>query len=80
MVTSPVKPVYGWTHIPRIFGSFNYWRSNGRSNLRIYKTIIPIIVYFSTTMILLGLVAMYLAGEFALTPDNKKAAKIKGKK
>jgi len=38
----------------------------------IYKTIIPIIVYASTTMVLLGLVAMYLNGEMALTTRKKK--------
>lgn len=36
----------------------------------IYKGIFPVIVYSSTCLVLLGLVAMYLAGEFALT--NKK--------
>ncbi len=40
----------------------------------IYKTVVPIIIYFSTSMILLGLIAMYLEGEFALTPDKKKAS------
>ena len=38
----------------------------------IYKEIIPIIIYVATSMILLGLISMYLAGEFALTPDKKK--------
>ena len=38
-----------------------------------YKTIIPIMVYASTIMVLLGLVAMYLAGEKSLTPDKKKS-------
>lgn len=33
----------------------------------IYKSVIPVIVYLSTGMVLLGLVAMYLAGETALT-------------
>ena len=38
----------------------------------LYKRIIPIIIYLSTVMVLLGLVTMYLAGEKALTPSNKK--------
>ncbi len=41
----------------------------------IYKKIIPIIIYVSTVMVLFGLVCMYLAGEFALTPNKKKASK-----
>ena len=36
----------------------------------VYKGIVPVIVYASTSLVLLGLVAMYLAGEMALT--NKK--------
>ena len=44
----------------------------------IYKTIIPYIIYGSTCLVLLGLVAMYLAGEFALTSSKKKSVKYKG--
>ena len=44
----------------------------------IYKEIIPIIIYFSVIMVLLGLVAMYLAGEVALTPEKKHAKKHEG--
>jgi len=44
----------------------------------IYKTVIPYIIYGSTVMVLLGLVAMYLAGEFALTASKKKSVKYKG--
>lgn len=44
----------------------------------IYKTIIPYIIYGSTVMVLLGLVAMYLAGENALTANKKKSVKYKG--
>ena len=39
----------------------------------IYKSFIPIIIYASTVLILFGLVAMYLAGEKALTPGRKEA-------
>ena len=38
----------------------------------IYKDITPVIIYVATSMIVLGLISMYLAGEFALAPDKKK--------
>ena len=41
----------------------------------IYKTIIPYIIKGSTFLILLGLVAMYLNGEMALTTAKKKTDK-----
>ena len=44
----------------------------------IYKSIIPVIIYTSVIMVLLGLVAMYLNGEVALTPEKKKATKHQG--
>ena len=44
----------------------------------IYKSIIPVIIYVSVIMVLLGLVAMYLAGEMALTPEKKHAHKHEG--
>ena len=44
----------------------------------IYKTIIPYIIYASTVIVLLGLAAMYLGGETALTANKKKAIKHKG--
>ena len=44
----------------------------------IYGEIIPVIIYFSVIMVLLGLVAMYLGGEVALTPEKKKAQKHEG--
>lgn len=44
----------------------------------IYKDIIPIIIYASVILVLLGLVAMYLGGEVALTPEKKKAQKHEG--
>lgn len=43
-----------------------------------YKTLIPIVIKVSTVMVLLGLVAMYLNGEMALTTNKKKAAKHEG--
>ena len=44
----------------------------------IYNNIIPYIIYLSVIMVLLGLVAMYLNGEMALTPEKKKAQKHEG--
>ena len=44
----------------------------------IYKTIIPYIIKASTVMVLLGLLAMYLNGEMALTSNKKKARKHEG--
>lgn len=44
----------------------------------IYKNIIPVIIYTSVIMVLLGLAAMYLAGEKALTPEKKHAKKHEG--
>ena len=38
----------------------------------IYKTIIPVIVYTSTILVLLGILCMYLTGEMALTIKKKK--------
>ena len=37
----------------------------------IYKGIVPVMVYCSTCLVLLGLVAMYCAGEMALTGKKK---------
>lgn len=44
----------------------------------IYKNILPAIVYLAVIMVLLGLVAMYLAGEKALTPEKKQVQKHEG--
>ena len=41
----------------------------------VYKTIIPYIIKASTFMVLLGLVAMYLNGEMALTTTKNKKSK-----
>ena len=41
----------------------------------IYKTIIPVIIRVSTVLVLLGLAAMYLNGEVALTVAKKKSEK-----
>lgn len=41
----------------------------------IYKSLIPVIIYASTVLVLFGLVTMYLAGEKALVPDKKASRK-----
>ena len=46
----------------------------------IYKGIIPYIIKVSTALILVGLVAMYLNGEMALTTGKKKTGENKDKK
>ncbi len=38
----------------------------------IYDKFIPVIVYATSLLVLLGLVAMYLGGEMALTGNTKK--------
>ena len=37
----------------------------------IYKTIYPILFYFSSSVVLLGLLKMYVAGEKSMVPGNK---------
>lgn len=44
----------------------------------IKNDIFPVIIYVSVSMVLLGLVIMYLRGETALTPDKKKNVKHEG--
>ena len=38
----------------------------------IYEKIVPVMIYITTSMVLLGLVTMYLSGETALTAEKKK--------
>lgn len=38
----------------------------------IYEKIVPVMIYITTILVLLGLVAMYLSGETALTSAKKK--------
>ena len=46
--------------------------------LVISKKIIPVIIYISTISVVLGIIAMYLKGEVALTSNKKKASKHEG--
>lgn len=43
----------------------------------IYKTLYPILFYFSSGVVLLGLVKMYVAGEKSMVPSKRKAASKK---
>lgn len=38
----------------------------------IYKKIIPIVIYIANCTVILGILAMYLSGEYALAPEKKK--------
>lgn len=40
--------------------------------------IIPVIIYISTISVVLGILAMYLKGEVALTSNKKKSSKHEG--
>ena len=44
----------------------------------IQEKFLPVMIYISTIMVILGLVVMYLNGETALTPDKKKSSKHEG--
>lgn len=44
----------------------------------IYKQYLPVMIYLSTVMILLGLVILYLSSDHALTAHKEKAVKHEG--
>lgn len=48
----------------------------------IYKTLYPILFYFSSSIVLLGLIKMYVAGEKSMVPTKRNHAKttVKNKK
>ncbi len=88
-ISAVLKTVFGWGIMLCLFAGgmtfFGYMAAliiGGESATTIcvfiYKTIVPYIIKTSTVMVLLGLVAMYLNGEMALTSDKKKASKHKG--
>ena len=41
----------------------------------IYEKFLPVVIYLSSSLILLGLLTMYLSGETALTTSRKKKTK-----
>ena len=46
----------------------------------IYKTVYPILFYFSSSVVLLGLVKMYVAGEKSMVPTKRQPPKTEDKK
>lgn len=44
----------------------------------LYKRVFTAVIYLAVSMVLLGLIAMYLGGEVALTSEKKKAKKHQG--
>lgn len=46
----------------------------------IYKTLYPILFYFSSGMVLLGLVKMYVAGEKSMVPTKRQPKEKKSDK
>ena len=81
-VSAKLRIVFGWGILLCLFAGgltfFGYMAAliiGGETATAIctviYKTIIPYIIKGSTFLILLGLVAMYLNGEMALTTSKK---------
>lgn len=88
-IASVLRTVFGWGIMLCLFAGgltfFGYLAAliiGGETATAIcvfiYKTIIPVIIKTSTTLVLLGLVTMYLNGEVALTSSKKKNVKHKG--
>lgn len=44
----------------------------------IYKTLYPRLVYFSSVVVMIGLLKMYLSGQTAMAPPPRRAAKRGG--
>ncbi len=81
-VSAVLKKIFGYGILICLFGGgftfFGYAAAliiGGETATAIcaflYKQILPVIVYSSTVLVLLGLVAMYLNGEMALTSKGK---------
>ena len=82
-LSAKLKTVFGWGMIVSLFGGgltfFGYVAAliiGGDTAAAIchfiYKQYIPVLVYMTTLLVLLGIVAMYLNGELALTGGKKK--------
>ena len=41
----------------------------------VYKKFIPAMIYFTTSLVLFGIVLMYMAGEYSLVPESKEKKK-----
>lgn len=88
-ISAALKTVFGWGIMLCLFaGGMTFFGYMGAMVIGgetataicvfIYKTIIPYIIKTSTVMVLLGLVAMYLNGELALTSNKKETSKHEG--
>lgn len=82
-LSNTLKTIFGWGIMISLFGGgltfFGYIAAliiGGDAAAAIchfiYKQYIPVLVYMTTILILLGLVAMYLGGELALTGSKNK--------
>ncbi|MBP3427936.1 MAG: hypothetical protein J6M47_06710 [Clostridia bacterium] len=82
-LSNALKTVFGWGIMISLFGGgltfFGYMAAlviGGDTAAAIctfiYKQYIPVLVYMTTLLVLLGLVAMYLGGEMALTGGKNK--------
>ena len=82
-LTEICKSIFGWGIMLTLFaGGFTFFAYlvalivGGDLAAQIcevtYKQVTPVIVKISTVMILLGLGCLYLSGEKALTPSEKK--------
>ena len=45
-----------------------------------YKTLYPILFYFSSSVVLIGLIKMYVAGEKSMVPTKRQTKPYKDKK
>ena len=46
----------------------------------IYKTLYPILFYFSSSVVLIGLIKMYVAGEKSMVPTKRQPKQTQGEK
>ena len=88
-ISSVLKTIFGYGIMISLFGGgltfFGYVAAliiGGDTAVTICtvikENILPVIIYLSTIMVILGLLAMYLDGEKALTTDKKKSSKHEG--
>ncbi|MBQ2731068.1 MAG: hypothetical protein IJF24_03510 [Clostridia bacterium] len=88
-IAAVLKTIFGWGIFVSLFAGgltfFGYLAAfflGGETATAIcvfiQKQIFPVIIYLSTVMVVLGLVAMYFDGEKALTSEKKHAAKHEG--
>ena len=85
-ISNFLRPVFGWgIYIALFAGGLTFFGfvvaliiggdTGNAISLFISKQVFPWIIRLSTTMVVLGLIIMYLNGEVALTSGKKKAKK-----